>query len=78
MLVNALIYTDKYRFTIPKYSLSANGDNFYSSYIRDFTSNITSNTIVDISNHSLTIDVSTADCEYYFYCYFKITLIPVN
>lgn len=78
MLVNAHIHTDKYRLTIPKYALSVNGDGFYESYIKGFTANITTNTVVDISDNTLTIDALTVNCDHYAYSYFKITLIPVN
>lgn len=78
MLINAHIYTDRYRLTIPKYALSVNGDGFYESYIKGFTANITTNTVVDISDSTLTIDAQTVDCDHYAYSYFKITLIPVN
>lgn len=78
MLINAHIHTEKYRLTIPKYALSVNGDGFYESYIKGFTANITTNTIVDISDNTLTIDAQTVNCDHYAYSYFKITLIPVN
>lgn len=80
MMISAQIYTSKYRFTIPKYALSANGNNdFYATYIRGFTANIETQTIVDVDKDGvLRINASTSGCDDYAYCYFNISLIPVN
>ena len=64
-------------YGIPTLGFAVDGEYYNVTYLNDFSTTFTGNTIVNITDNTLKINVKAVDCDNYIYDNFKITLIPI-